>query len=121
MVRVVTLPETRRLIAATARSETLRGVRERAVHDRGALLRDLRSPGKARDLARSAVRHPAAQELASASLMLLPFRYLPAGWAATWVAHRVVRHLDPPAEVPGEPSLAATRTPKNVTPAAPDA
>ena len=121
LVRVVTLPETRRLIAATAHSETLREIRERGVHDRAALLRDLRSPGRARDLVRSAVRHPAARELANASLMLMPLRYLPAGWAATWVAHRVGRHLDPPAEVPGEPSLAATRTLKNVTPAGPDA
>jgi hypothetical protein len=121
LVRVVTLPETRRLLVATAHSETLREIRERGVHDRGALLRDLRSPGKARDLLRSAVRHPAARELANAGLMLMPLRYLPAGWAATWVAHRVGRHLDLPGDVPRESSFAATRTPKNVTPAVPDA
>lgn len=122
LVRVVTLPETRGLIVATAHSETLRDIRERAVHDRGALLRDLRSPAKARDLVRSAVRHPATRELVSAGLMLLPLRYLPAGWAATWVAHRVLRrHTDLPAEVPDESSFVATRTLKNVTPAAPDA
>src|SRR5450759_1953597 len=88
LVRVVTLPETRGLIAAAARSETLRDIRQRAVHDRGALVRDLRNSANARDLVRSAARHPAARELASAGLMFLPLRYLPLGWAATWVAHR---------------------------------
>jgi len=54
--------------------------------------------------------------------MFLPLRYLPVGWAATWVAHRVVaRHLDLPAEVPDESSFAATRTTKNVTPEGPGA
>jgi hypothetical protein len=56
--------------------------------------------------------------------MLLPVRYLPVGWAATWVAHRVVgRHLDLPAEVPDESSFAATatRTTKKVTPEGPGA
>src|SRR5450759_75832 len=34
LVRIVTLPETRGVIFAAARSETLRDIRQRAVHDR---------------------------------------------------------------------------------------
>jgi hypothetical protein len=122
LVRVVTLPETRGVIVAAAHSQTLRDLRQRAVHDRGALVRDLRNPANARDLVRSAARHPATRELASAGLLFLPVRYVPLGWAATWVAHRVVgRHLDLPAEVRDESSFGATRTLKNVTPAGPGA
>ena len=121
LVRVVTLPETRGLIVAAARSETLRDIAQRAVHDRAALVRDLRNPANARDLVRSAARHPAARELASAGLLFLPVRYLPLGWAATWVARRVLRrHTDPSAEVLDESSFGATRTTKNVTPAGPN-
>jgi hypothetical protein len=121
LVRVVTLPETRGVIAAAARSETLRDIRQRAVHDRGALVRDLGNPANARDLVRDAAQHPATRELASAGLMFLPLRYLPVGWAATWVARRVVgRHLDLPAEVPDDSSFEATRTTKKVTPAGPE-
>src|SRR5664280_11379 len=99
-----------------------RDLRQRAVHDRGALVRDLRNPANARDLVRDAARHPATRELASAGLMFLPLRYLPVGWAATWVAHRVVgHHLDLPAEVPDESTFGATRRTKNVTPAGPRA
>src|SRR5664279_483958 len=115
LVRVVTLPETRGVIVAAAYSQTLRDLRQRAVHDRGALVRDLRNPANARDLVRDAARHPATRELASAGLMFLPLRYLPVGWAATWVAHRVVWHLDLPAEVPDESTFGATRRTKNVT------
>ena len=122
LVRVVTLPETRGVIVAAARSQTLRDLRQRAVHDRGALVRDLRNPANARDLVRDAARHPATRELASAGLLFLPVRYVPLGWAATWVAHRVVgRHLDLPVEVPDESSFAATRTTKKVTPEGPGA
>src|SRR5450756_2177985 len=122
LVRIVTLPETRGVIVAAAHSETLRDIRQRAVHDRAALVRDLRNPANARDLVRSAARHPATRELASAGLLFLPLRYLPVGWAATWVAHRVLRrHLDPPAELLDESSFEATRTLKNVTPAGPEA
>ena len=122
LFRVVTLPETRGVIVAAARSQTLRDLRQRAVHDRGALVRDLRNPANARDLVRDAARHPATRELASAGLMFLPLRYLPVGWAATWVAHRVVgHHLDLPAEVPDESTFGATRRTKNVTPAGPGA
>src|SRR5450759_147342 len=121
LVRLVTLPETRGLIVAAAHSETLRDIGQRAVHDRAALVRDLRNPANARGLVRSAARHPAARELASAGLMFLPLRYLPVGWAATWVARRVLRrHLDPPSQVRDESSFGATRTLKNVTPAGPE-
>jgi hypothetical protein len=120
LVRIVTLPETRGVIVAAAHSETLRDIRQRAVHDRAALVRDLRNPANARDLVRSAARHPAARELASAGLMFLPLRYLPVGWAATWVAHRVVRrHLDPPAAVLDASDFGAGRPLKNVTHEAP--
>jgi hypothetical protein len=121
LVRIVTLPETRGLIAAAARSETLRDIGQRALHDRGALVRDLRNPANARDLVRDAAQHPATRELASAGLLFLPVRYVPLGWAATWVARRVLRrHTDLAAEVPDESSFAATRTLKNVTPAGPE-
>jgi hypothetical protein len=121
LVRIVTLPETRGVIVAAARSETLRDIRERAIHDRGALVRDLGNPANARDLVRDAARHPATRELASAGLLFLPVRYVPLGWAATWVARRVLRrHTDLPAEVPDKSSFAATRTTKNVTPAGPE-
>jgi hypothetical protein len=120
LVRIVTLPETRGVIVAAAHSETLRDIRQRAVHDRAALVRDLGNPANARDLVRSAARHPAARELASAGLMFLPLRYLPVGWAATWVAHRVVRrHLDPPAAVLDASDFGAGRPLKNVTHEAP--
>ena len=122
LVRLVTLPETRGVIVAAAHSETLRDIRQRAVHDRAALVRDLRNPANARDLVRDAARQPAARELASAGLLFLPVRYVPLGWAATWVAHRVLRrHTDPSAEGLDESSFGATRTTKNVTPAGPEA
>jgi hypothetical protein len=54
-------------------------------------VRDLSNPTNARDLLRDAARHPATRELASASLMLLPWRYVPLGWAATWAADRIFR------------------------------
>lgn len=120
LVRVVTMPETRGLIGAVAHSQSFRDIRQRAVQDPGALVRDLRNPANARNLVRDAARHPATRELASAGLLFLPMRYGPLGWAATWAAHRVLRHrLDPPAEVLDEPSVATTRTLKNVTPPGP--
>jgi len=102
VVGVGTLPETRRLIMATARSATLREVARRAVNDRAALMRDLRNPGNARDVVRSAARHPAARELATAGLIFLPGRYLAVGLAA-WVARRVLlRYTDSPTKAPDE-------------------
>jgi hypothetical protein len=101
LARLATLPETRALIVAAARSNTLRSVAHRSVVDRAGLLRDLTSPAKARHLARQAVRHPAVAELANAGLVVLPIRYVPLGFAATWAARRVLRrYLGSPTEVP---------------------
>jgi hypothetical protein len=98
LARIGTLPETRRAIGAAARSETLRTIAHRAANDRGALARALRHPPDARVLLQSAVRHPATRELANAGLLFMPGRYLPLGWAAAWVADRLVRrYVDPPA------------------------
>lgn len=120
LVRIVTLPETRGLIVAASRSHTLRDIGQRAVHDRAALVRDLRNPANARGLVRSAARHPATRELASAGLVFLPIRYVPVGWAATWVAHRVLRrYIDPPVDVLDASAFEARRPLRNVTPGAP--
>lgn len=117
-VRLVTLPETRALIVAAARSATLRDLGQRAVHDRAALARDLRNPANARELVRRAARHPATRELANAGLVFLPLRYGPVGWAATWATHRVLRrYIDPPVEVLDAQALGARHPLKNVTPA----
>jgi hypothetical protein len=100
VARLATLPETRGLIVATVRSPTLRTIGRRAVEDRAALFRDLANSANVRHLARSAIRHPAVAELANAGLVLLPGRYMPLGWAATWAARRMLRrYLDPPVEV----------------------
>ena len=88
--RVVTVPETRRLIAAAVRSPSLRNLAGRAAHDRAGLLRDLKQASP-RDLARGAVHHPAARELVNATVIFLPTRYVPLGWVATWVTTRIVR------------------------------
>lgn len=117
VVRLVTLPETRGLIVAAARSETIREIARRAANDRAALGRDLRDPAKTQNLVRSAARHPATRELASAGMLFLPMRYMPLGWAATWAAHRFLRrYVDPPTEVIQEPAFGAGRSLKNVTP-----
>lgn len=101
IVRLVTLPETRSVILAAARSTALRDVARRAVHDRAALVRDLRDRADARAIARAAARHPAARELVDAGLLFLPGRYLPLGWAATWAGRRILRrYVDPPTESP---------------------
>ena len=51
-------------------------------------------------------------------MLLLPMRYMPLGWAATWAAHRVLRRfVDPPAELVREPAFGAGRAARNVTPA----
>ncbi len=91
IARLATLPETRGAIIAAVRSEAVHDIARRARTDRAGLVRDLSNPTNARDLLRDAARHPATRELASASLMLLPWRYLPLGWAATWAADRVLR------------------------------
>jgi hypothetical protein len=117
VARLLTLPETRGLILAAAQSETVRDLARRAVHDRAALVRDLRDPANARDLVRNAARHPATRELANAGLLFLPARYIPVGWVATWATHKVMRrYLDPAVEVLDRPAFGTSRPPKNVTP-----
>jgi hypothetical protein len=97
--RAVTLPETRRLIVAAARSNTLRGLARRTASDRAGVLRDLRHLPRPRDLIRSAEWHAAARELANVGSLFLPVRYVPLGWIATWVATRALRrYLDRPIE-----------------------
>jgi hypothetical protein len=117
LVRIVTLPETRGLIAAAVRSDTVRELARRAVHDRAALARDLRDPANARELVRSAARHPATRELASAGLLFLPVRYMPVGVVATWAANRVLRRfVEPPVEVIENPGFVAGQPRKTVSP-----
>jgi hypothetical protein len=117
IVRLVTLPETRGVILAAARSQTIRDLARRAVDDRAALVRDLRDPANTRDLVRSAVRHPASRELLSAGLLFLPARYLPLGWALTWASRKALRrYVEPPAEVIDASSFGASRPARNVTP-----
>jgi len=115
LARLATLPETRALIVAAARSNTLRSVAHRSVVDRAGLLRDLTSPAKARHLARQAVRHPAVAELANAGLVVLPIRYVPLGFAATWAARRVLRrYLGSPIDVPENDPVRADVVHRNV-------
>lgn len=110
LAQLVSLPATRSLIGAALDPGTLREIARRAVHDRAGVIRDLRNRQNARDLVRTAVRHPVTLELANAGLLFLPGRYLPLGWAATWATRRVVgRYLGQPREVPnrsGETRLA---------------
>jgi hypothetical protein len=91
VARLATLPQTRRLVVAAARSDAIHRLAHRAVHDRPALVHDLRDPANARTLIRSAVLSPATAELVNAGLLFVPGRYLPLGWAATWTAKRILR------------------------------
>jgi hypothetical protein len=91
LARVATLPETRGLIVAAARSKHVRHVAHRAATDPAGLLRSLRHPENPRARIREAASHPAVRELADTGLVFLPMRFLPLGWAATWVATRVLR------------------------------
>lgn len=117
VARLVTLPETRGVILAAARSDTFRDLARRAVRDRATLVRDLRDPANARDLVRSAARHPATRELANAGLLLLPARYIPVGWVVTRAAYKVLRrYVDPVVEVRDGPAFGARRPPRHVTP-----
>jgi hypothetical protein len=103
LARAATLPETRALIVAVARSNSFRGLARRAVQDRAGLLRDLGHPGHPRDFIRTAATHPATRELADVGLVFLPLRYVPLGWVAKWAAARVVRRfLDRPARSFGD-------------------
>ena len=120
LARLLSLPETRGAIAAAARSDAVHDLARRAADDRAALLRDLRDPANIRYLVRSAARHPAAHELASAGLMFLPGRFLPLGLAASWATRRILRrYLDPPTEVLEGSAFGATRPLPNVTPGRP--
>ena len=96
LLGVGTLPHTRRLVAAAARSGAIRDLRRRSVVDRSGLMKDLRDRAKARDLLRRAAGHPATRELAGAGFMLLPVRYLPVGLAASWAAERMLRPRSDP-------------------------
>lgn len=110
LARVATLPETRHLIVAAARSDTLRDVAWRAANDRAGLTRDLRNPATTGNLIRDSIRHPAVRELASAGVMFLPLRFVPLGWATTWVAHRVLRrHAHPPTRRTASGTVPPTR------------
>lgn len=101
LVGLGTFPETRGLIVAVARSGSVRGLAQRAVHDRPGLVRDLADMHQAGALVRAAAIHPATRELAGAGLVFLPGRFLPLGWAATWAAHKALRRLiGPTAAVP---------------------
>lgn len=116
LARLATLPETRRAVLAAAHSPALREIAQRASTDRAGLIRDLRTPANARGLLRDAVRHPATRELANASLMFLPIRYIPLGWAASRAGGKVLRrYVDPPTEVIDPSAFGARRPLKNVT------
>jgi hypothetical protein len=104
LARLATLPQTRRLVVAAARSTAFRELTRRVRTDRAGLARDLRDPRLARGLindlrdpastvafVREAIHHPVTAELTNVGLVLLPSRYLPAGWATTWLARRVLR------------------------------
>ena len=91
IARLGTLPETRRAIASTARSEQLRDAIHLAANDRRTLIRQLRDPRNALDFVRAAVRHPATRELGSAGMLFLPGRYLTLGWTAAWAGRRLLR------------------------------
>ena len=123
LLRVGTLPETRALIASTARRSSLRDLRRRATVDRAGLMRDLRDRAHARELVRRAAGHPATHELAAAGLMLLPVRFMPVGLAATWAAQRIRRRrVGPPVAEqlePGSGEPATVGPPVPVTPPRP--
>lgn len=117
LARLSTLPETRRAVIAAARSDDLRDLARRATTDRRGLVRDMRDPANARELLRAAFRHPAGRELGSASLLLLPGRYLPVGLAMTWAGRKIARHyIDRPTEVLDPSTFGAKRHRRNVTP-----
>lgn len=91
LARLMTLPETRSLVRSAATSGAIRDVARRARTDRAGLLRDARDPRLAVRLMREAVGHPSTRELASVGLLLLPERYMPMGWVATWFTRRMLR------------------------------
>lgn len=126
LARLATLPETRTLIVAVATSTTVRDVARRVRTDRAGLVRELKDPAVARGLVLGAATHPATRELATAGLVLIPGRYLPAGWVASWAAREAYRrYADPLAGALDARFRRPARSMKNVTPrrvenAAPD-
>ena len=116
VARIATLPETRNLLVAAARSTTLRTGLRRALHDPAGVVRELR-PTAVHGVLMRGVRHPAVQELANAGLLLLPGRYIPLGWAATWAARHVRRRHGGPMIAASGPGLSGSgQSLKNVTP-----
>jgi hypothetical protein len=82
------------LITGVARSPLIREVGRRTITDPGGLLREVADPAKARVLLGRAGRDPGLREVAQVSLILLPFRYVPLGYAAMWVGRKVLGHRD---------------------------
>ena len=117
LLRLATLPETRHVIIAASRSHALRDLAHRARSDRASLRRDLFRPAATVRLAREAIVHPATRELATVGYILLPTRYLPAGWAATWLLRRALGRFDH-APLAGDSASGAQHSdgPQNVTP-----
>jgi len=92
LVRLATLPETRRLIGRASASDGLRDVAFRARTDRVGLARDLADPAHAWRRTRLAIAHPATHELARVGLVFVPGPYRPIGWALGWLlGHRAQR------------------------------
>ncbi len=117
LLRLATLPETRHLIVAASRSHELRDVVHRTRTDRAGLLRNLADPATMVRLVRGAVVHPAARELADVGYVLLPGRYLPAGWAATWLLRRALRRFGDGRDASdGASGTQRSGAPKKVTP-----
>lgn len=88
LLRLATLPETRRLIGRATASDALRDVAYRARTDRVGLARDLADPAHVWRRARVAIAHPATHELARVGLVFLPGPYRPLGWAVGWLVDR---------------------------------
>lgn len=104
-LRLATLPETRRLVVAAARSDALRDAARRVRSDRAGLLRDLADPATSAALVRDVIAHPATRELASVGLVMLPGRYLPIGWAASRLYRRIFGRTRDRSPAPGAPGL----------------
>ena len=92
LARLITLPETRRLIGRSSRIVARRGIRPVSEEERQALVDLLRNPTRTIRLAREATGHPAAKELATVSMVFLPMRY---AFPATWVARRFLPRRRP--------------------------
>lgn len=117
LLRLATLPETRHVIAAASRSDALRDLVNRTRSDRVGLVREFAHPATTVRLVREAILHPATRELANVGYILLPSRYLPAGWVATWFLRRVLgRAGDRPIAGDGTSGAQPSGRPKNVTP-----